>query len=223
MKIVFATNNQNKLREMQALASAGIEFVTPHSLGYDFFVEETGTTFRENALLKARACYDACGLPALGDDSGLVVRVLDGRPGVYSAHYAGEHGNDAANIRLVLEELAALEAKGNSDRAAAFVCTLAFVNASGQEYFFEGQVAGELTKDLRGTGGFGYDPIFYVPEKKCTMAELPLAEKNRLSHRARAVQAFFAWLGADAPAGTDDASALSAPAGTTDAEASTGN
>jgi len=205
MKIVLATNNQHKLREMQALASAGVEFVTPVALGLDFSVEETGAAFRENALLKARACYEACGLPALGDDSGLVVRALDGRPGVYSARYAGEHGNDAANIRRVLDELAALEAnrtntQGNVDRAAAFVCALAFVDTLGQEHFFDGQVAGELIRDPRGTDGFGYDPIFYVPEKGRTMAELPLAEKNGLSHRARAFQAFFAWLDAN-PAG----------------------
>ncbi|MDR2734226.1 MAG: non-canonical purine NTP pyrophosphatase [Spirochaetota bacterium] len=213
MRIVLASNNRHKLIEMQAVLSpAGVELISPQSLGWDFSVEETGATFRENALIKARACYAASGLPSLGDDSGLVVDALDGRPGVYSARYAGGHGNDAANIRRVLEELetlksaaprkdvrrpaAAMDAaiRGAAPRAARFVCALAYMDASGQEHFFDGEVAGVLAEAPSGTGGFGYDPIFYLPEKQATMAELSLEEKNELSHRARALRAFISWL-----------------------------
>jgi len=207
MRIVLASNNRHKLREMQAiLLPADVELVTPESLGWNFSAEETGTTFRENALIKARACYAASGLPSLGDDSGLAVRALDGRPGVYSARYAGEHGNDAANIRRVLEELACTTqaprpamdgVKGGGstqERGAAFICALAYIDASGREHFFDGEVAGVLAESPSGTGGFGYDPIFYLPEKRATMAELSLEEKNELSHRSRALRAFLAWL-----------------------------
>jgi len=199
MRIILATNNRHKVREMQAiLAPAGAELITPDSLGLDFSVEETGDTFRANALIKARACHAASGLPALGDDSGLVVRALGGRPGVHSARYAGQHGDDEANLRRVLDELEEQErgraAAGDLDRGAAFVCSLAFVEASGEEHFFEGQVAGVIAKSASGSGGFGYDPIFYLPEKGCTMAELPFSAKNELSHRARALADFVAWI-----------------------------
>jgi XTP/dITP diphosphohydrolase len=215
MRIVLATNNLHKVREMQAIAAshscsahtvtAGVEFVTPDSLGLAFSAEEDGADFRANALIKAHACFAVsrrAGLPVLADDSGLVVHALGGRPGVFSARYAGGHGDDAANIARVLSELAAPDVAvcagqaQAADRSAAFVCALAYIDASGGEHFFEGQVRGEIAPEPGGTGGFGYDPVFYLPEKGCTMAELPPEAKNELSHRARALEAFLAWLGA---------------------------
>lgn len=191
MQIVFATNNTHKLTEVRAiLAGCGLEVVSPQDLGLETDVNEDGATFRENALLKARAVHLASGLPALGDDSGLVVDALEGRPGVYSARYAGQHGDDAANTARVLSELAAAPER---PRSAAFICALAFVDANGAAHFFDGRVDGVIAQEASGTGGFGYDPVFFLPEHGCTMAQLPFEVKNGLSHRRRALDAFVAW------------------------------
>jgi len=191
MQIVLATNNAHKLTEVRAiLAGCGLKVASPSDLGVEFDVEEAGATFRENALLKAMACHRETGLAALGDDSGLVVEGLDGRPGVLSARYSERHGDDAANTARVLEELAQL---GDVSRAAAFVCSLAWVDLEGGAHFFEGRVEGEIASAGAGSGGFGYDPVFYLPQCRCTMAELPFEQKNTLSHRRRALDAFVAW------------------------------
>ncbi len=191
MQIVLATNNAHKLTEVRAiLAGCGLEVASPADLGLELDVEEVGVTFRENALLKAMACHRGTGLAALGDDSGLVVEALAGRPGVLSARYAGRHGDDAANTARVLAELAALP---GVSRAAAFVCSLAWVDADGGAHFFEGRVEGEIASAGAGSGGFGYDPVFFLPQHRCTMAELPFDQKNTLSHRRRALDAFVSW------------------------------
>ncbi len=191
MQIVLATNNAHKLTEVRAiLADCGLHVVSPAEMGVDLEVEEVGSTFRENALLKAQACHRETGLAALGDDSGLVVEALGGRPGVLSARYAGRHGDDAANTDRVLSELAAMP---GVSREAAFVCALVCVDQDGSAHFFDGRVEGEIASAPAGDGGFGYDPVFFLPQYQCTMAELPFEQKNKFSHRRRALDAFVAW------------------------------
>ena len=147
--------------------------------------EETGTTFAENALIKARYYMEKTGLPALADDSGLAVDALDGAPGVYSARYAGTHGDDAANNAKLVAEMTAVAPQ---DRGAEYVCELALVYPDGTKRTARGICRGEIVLEPRGTGGFGYDPYFYLPEREKTMAELTLEEKNRISHRGEALR-----------------------------------
>lgn len=191
MKIVLSTNNAHKLEEVQdKLAPLGISVVSPADLGIALEVEETGATFAENAALKAQACFAATGLPSIGDDSGLTVDALDGAPGIYSARYSGVHGDDGANIDRLLAEL---QQRPGAARDAAFVSVISL--ADGRETrFFEGRCPGQIIDERRGRHGFGYDPVFYLPEKACTMAELPLEAKNRISHRARALEKLTAFL-----------------------------
>src|SRR6185369_8113694 len=152
---------------------------------------EDGLTFRENALKKAREAMLYTGLPALADDSGLVVDALDGRPGVYSARFAGEGADDSANNRRLLEELAGVSVER---RQAAFVCELAFVTPAGVEQVFSGRVGGVILGSERGNDGFGYDPLFLVDGFDRTMAELSLQAKNEISHRGQALQCFRTFL-----------------------------
>jgi XTP/dITP diphosphohydrolase len=152
---------------------------------------EDGNTFRDNALKKAREALRFTGLPALADDSGLVVDVLNGRPGVHSARFAGEGAGDEANNRRLLEELNGIP---DNRRQAAFVCVLAFVTPDGCEQVFSGSVGGTILTAERGEGGFGYDPLFQVDGFERTMAELSLQEKNTISHRGQALQQFRAFL-----------------------------
>jgi XTP/dITP diphosphohydrolase len=154
-------------------------------------VEETGTTFEENARIKAEAALAHTGLPGLGDDSGLEVFALDGRPGVYSARYAGEKANDLDNIALLLSELRGVPERR---RGARFRCVLALAWPGEPVRTFEGVCRGRILEAMRGERGFGYDPVFFVPSLGRSMAELPLDEKNRLSHRGRAVALLRAWL-----------------------------
>jgi XTP/dITP diphosphohydrolase len=175
MKIVLASTNAHKLEELSALL-AGHDF----ALGPKLEVEETGTTFAENALIKAKAFLAATGQPALADDSGLAVEVLGGRPGVYSARYAP---TDAERIAKLLGELG-----DNADRRAAFVCAMALALPDGRVIAVEGRCEGLITDGARGEGGFGYDPIFLVPGLGRTFAQLSAAEKNGISHRGRAVE-----------------------------------
>ena len=190
MRFVLATRNLHKLRELEAL-------LEPHRLeALPADVElppEGGTTFAENALAKSAAAAGATGMPALADDSGIAVAALDGRPGIHSARYAGENATDEENLAKLLQEL-----DGESDRRAAYVCALALVEPDGQRKIFEGRCEGRLIDRPRGSGGFGYDPIF-VPdddedEAERTMAELPPAEKDALSHRGRAAAQLLRWL-----------------------------
>lgn len=188
--IVLASRNRNKVRELQALLRAqlgdGIELRSLDEVGLTGEIEETGTTFAENARIKAEAAAKS-GFIGLGDDSGLVVTALGMAPGIYSARYAGEHGNDAANNALLLRNLT-----GKQDRSAAFVCALCAVFPDGRVLEVEGRVEGEILTAPRGSNGFGYDPLFYYPPLGKTTAEMTAEEKNGVSHRGDAVRRFAA-------------------------------
>jgi len=191
-ELVVATRNRGKLQEIRALL-AGVVDKVHYAADFADFPEtiEDGLTFQENALKKAREAMLFTGLPALADDSGLVVDLLDGRPGVHSARFAGEGAGDAENNRLLLEELNGIPV---GRRQAAFVCVLAFVTPEGPEQVFSGRVGGTILTAGRGDGGFGYDPLFLVDGFDRTMAELSLQEKNAISHRGQALQHFRAFL-----------------------------
>lgn len=193
VRLVLATRNSHKVGELRRiLAAAGdLELV-----GLDAYpdladVVETGVTFAENALLKAHAAARGTGLPAIADDSGLAVDVLGGSPGVFSARWSGTHGDDAANLRLLLAQLGDVPA---GHRGARFVCAAAFVGSDGQEVVVHGEMAGVLVAEPRGSNGFGYDPIFVAEGGDRTNAELSPAEKDAISHRARAFRALAARL-----------------------------
>ena len=185
--ILLATRNAGKLKDMEhLLARVGVPLGLAEGVGE---IEETGVTFEENALIKARAVVAARGLPAIGDDSGLEVDALGGEPGVRSARYAGGRGSgggDLANNRLLLERLAGVP---RLERTARFRSVLAFVDPSGVELVAAGVCEGLILDKPRGSGGFGYDPLFYSPELGMTFAEATIHEKARVSHRARAADA----------------------------------
>ena len=186
-KLVIATTNQGKLREYAAiLADLPLELCSLRDLGIDDDVEETGTTFAENALLKARYYAARSGLPAWADDSGLEVAALNGAPGVYSARFAGHGASDADRNALLLEKLAHVPFHA---RLARFVCVVALAMPDGTAETVEGVLPGVIDFEPRGTGGFGYDPLFYVVDEDRTLAEIPAERKNAISHRARAAQA----------------------------------
>lgn len=185
-RIVMATANPGKIREIAGLlAGLGIEVVPQSDFGVED-AEETGTTFAENSLLKARHAAEATGLPAIADDSGLAVDALDGAPGVYSARYADGAGDEANNDKL----LAALENETN--RGAAFHCVATYIEPGGEPLVAKGEWRGTILRERRGAGGFGYDPLFYVPECGCSSAELTPAEKNARSHRGQALRKLVA-------------------------------
>lgn len=190
--LVVATRNKGKIVEITALLSGVVERISC-AADFDGFSEtvEDGATFEENALKKAREAAGFTGLPALADDSGLVVDALNGRPGVFSARFAGIGAGDAANNARLLEECRGIP---DEQRQAAFVCVLAFVTPAGDEHIFSGRVAGRILSGARGEGGFGYDPLFLVDGFGRSMAELTLAEKNGISHRARAFRKFRDYL-----------------------------
>jgi XTP/dITP diphosphohydrolase len=188
MKAVLASSNAGKLRELAALlAPFGYELVAQTALGIDT-PPETGTTFAENALLKARHAARLSGLPALADDSGIEVDALGGRPGVYSARYAGERATDEANLRKMLDELRAVAPE---QRTARYQCVIAFVRKTDDPspLIACGSWEGRILTQPRGTGGFGYDPIFQPSDLNLSAAELPAAEKNARSHRGEALRA----------------------------------
>lgn len=183
---VIASSNRGKLREFgELLGDSGIEFVTQGEMGVSD-ADETGLTFVENALLKARKAARETGLPALGDDSGLCVDALDGGPGLYSARYAGEHGNAQANIDKLLE---ALKDVPDAQRTAHFYAVIVLLRHAEdpQPLIAEGVWHGRVLHERRGEGGFGYDPVFLDPEQGCSAAELESALKNCISHRGRAL------------------------------------
>lgn len=184
-QIVLASGNRGKLRELQALLPEWVAVRTAGELGV-VLPEETGTTFAENALLKARAAAEQTGLIAVADDSGLVVEALAGAPGVRSARFAGEPADDAANNELLRRRLEGVPAH---ERRAEFHSTVAVVTPEGEEWLAEGTLAGRITHAPRGSQGFGYDPLFVPEGLDRTLAELTLEEKNAISHRARAFQA----------------------------------
>ncbi len=186
MKLVLASGNRGKLAELRdLLADAGVELVAQSDLGIGD-AEETGATFVENAILKARHAAHASGLPALADDSGLCVDALDGAPGLLSARYAGTHGDSAANI---VRLLAALEGTPPDRRGAHFHCTLALLRHAGDPapLIAEGRWRGRILESARGDGGHGYDPVFLDPASGLSAAELEPAAKNAISHRGLAL------------------------------------
>lgn len=185
MKLLVATHNPGKLREYDIIFDGlSLDLATLDDVGIEEDVEETGDTFAENALLKARAYAEMSALPTLADDSGLVVDALDGFPGIKSARWHGP--TDADRTRGLLEKL---EDVPWTRRRARFVCVAAVVLPDGRTLTGRGTVEGRITFAPRGSGGFGYDPVFYIDEAGCTMAELEPEHKNRLSHRGRAAQA----------------------------------
>lgn len=182
-KLLIATNNNGKVIELQdLLKDSGIEFITPSQINLELDVEEDGTTYAENASKKAIAFAQASGLISLADDSGLEVEALNGAPGLYSARYSPKPGAKDADRRAFL-----LENLKDKPRPwkAHFHATIAIATPAGEVQLAEGNCYGEIIPEERGTGGFGYDPIFFMPELGKTMAELDMDEKNRLSHRAR--------------------------------------
>lgn len=184
MKVLLATANKGKVKELEEMLTDMDITVLSLSDFPDFpEIEETGTTFAENAYLKARKAVEITGLVSLADDSGLEVDALNGEPGVFSARYAGEPKSDERNIDKLLEEL---EGVPESRRGARFRCSIAVVVPGGEEFLTEGTVEGKILLARKGSGGFGYDPIFYLQGLDKTMAELSLDEKNRISHRAEA-------------------------------------
>lgn len=187
MKVILASQNQHKLVELSAILSQlGFEIALESEYGLKVEVEETGTTFEENSLLKAEAVMRASGLPVLADDSGLMVDALDGAPGVYSARY-GHKSSDAERIDYLLENLQGVPAER---RTAKFVCVITCLWPDGRKIVARGECPGVILDAPRGQGGFGYDPVFYLPEFGKTYAELQPEQKNAVSHRARALQAF---------------------------------
>ncbi len=186
MRFVLATHNPGKLKEMSAILSGlGVEVVSPAALGITVDVEETGTTFAENAMLKAKAVCAASGLPAIADDSGLCVDALNGGPGVYSARYGGEGLDDKGRYALLLQNM-----RGQTTRAAHFACAIACAFPDGDTLTAEGRCDGAIAFAPMGEGGFGYDPVFLVPDKGKTFGQLTAEEKDAISHRGKALRAF---------------------------------
>lgn len=187
MKFVLASKNPNKLREMQEiLAGTDLEVISESDAGVDVEVEETGQTFEENAVLKAKAVCKATGLPAIADDSGLCVTALGGGPGVYSARYGGpDKGGKAHRYELVLDGML-----GQTDRTAKFVCCVCCILPGGGGIGARGECPGLITYAPLGEDGFGYDPIFLVPETRKTFAQMTAEEKNAVSHRGKALREF---------------------------------
>jgi XTP/dITP diphosphohydrolase len=188
-KLVLATRNQGKVVELRRIlegASLDVDLVDLRAFPELADVTETGVTFAANALLKAHATAQATGLPAVADDSGLAVDVLGGSPGVFSARWSGRHGDDDANLELLLAQIGDV---GDEHRAAHFACAAAFAHPDGREHVVFGKLPGRIIRERRGTNGFGYDPIFVPDGGTRTTAELTAAEKDAISHRGRAFRA----------------------------------
>jgi len=185
-RLVLATGNPGKVAELQQLLEGLVAEVRPQSFYFVPEADETGTTFIENAIIKARHAAAHTGLPAIADDSGLEIPALEGAPGVYSARWAGEDAGDAANCDRLCDELIDL---APNERAAHYRCVVAYLShaADPAPIIAEGVWAGIVTETPQGTGGFGYDPHFYLPALDCTAAQLDAATKNRLSHRGQAL------------------------------------
>ncbi len=187
MRLVLASNNAHKLEELRAiLCTLGMEVVPQKEMNINIEPEENGTTFEENSYIKAKTIMDACGLPTIADDSGLMVEALNGEPGVYSARYGGEDcATDRDRLNYLLSRM-----EGQENRHAKFVSVITMLTPDGGKIVARGECPGEILTAPRGENGFGYDPVFYVPEAECTFAQLPSEGKNRISHRARALAAF---------------------------------
>lgn len=187
MKVILASKNQHKLTELSSILSKlGFEIALESDYGLDIEVEETGETFEENSLLKAEAVMKASGMPVLADDSGLMVDALSGAPGVYSARY-GNKGSDSERTAYLLENMKDVP---DTQRGAKFVCVITCLFPDGKKIVARGECPGVIARAPKGENGFGYDPVFYLPEYGMTYAELPAEQKNAISHRARALQDF---------------------------------
>ena len=188
-KLVLASRNRKKIAEMQTLLNEGasdeIVILSLDDVGFEGDIEENGTTFEENALIKAKAASEFSGLGAIADDSGLMVDALDGAPGVYSARFAGDHGDDEANNQLLLKELTGVP---DEKRTAAFQCAIALLRPGHEPLISLGSAPGVILHEARGENGFGYDPLFFSPELQKTFAEASADEKNAISHRGRALE-----------------------------------
>ena len=183
-EILIATCNKGKLREIELLLHGVVSRIcSPADFPPMPEVEENGETFAANAVLKARAAFNATGLPVIADDSGLVVDALGGRPGVRSARFAGEGSSDGENNTLLLKEMQGIPVE---NRTGSFCCVVAFCRENGECITFDGELKGVILDEPKGRGGFGYDPLFLVPEYGRTVAELPMAIKNAISHRGQA-------------------------------------
>lgn len=187
MKLIFATGNENKMREIrEILAGRGYEILSMKEAGIDIDVEENGKTFSENALIKARAISEASGELVLADDSGLEIDALGGEPGIYSARYMG---HDTSYVEKNNNLIQRLEGVPDEKRTARFVCAMAAVFPDGREEVVVGTMEGRIGYEISGENGFGYDPIFYLPEYGKTSAEISPEEKNAISHRGKALRA----------------------------------
>jgi len=192
MKLLLATRNAAKLAELRRIleaADAGVELIGLNDVPPYEELPETGLTFADNALIKAREGTRRTGLPTVADDSGIAVDAMNGMPGVFSARWSGKHGDDRANLDLLLAQLSDVD-----ERGAQFVCAAALVLPDGREWTLDGVMRGRLIREPRGTGGFGYDPIFMAEGESLTNAELPPARKDAISHRGRAFRALAALL-----------------------------
>ena len=184
--VLIATKNKGKAKEFETLFSPkGIKVITLLDIENAIDVEETGSTFEENALLKANAISEIMNMPVLSDDSGLIIDALEGRPGIFSARYAGPEKDDRANYEKILREL---EGVPEEKRTARFYCAIALVGPNMKPITVSGTCEGVIALEPSGENGFGYDPVFYVPEKQTTMANLNAEEKNKISHRANALK-----------------------------------
>ncbi|MDR0958444.1 MAG: XTP/dITP diphosphatase [Clostridiales bacterium] len=190
MTYVFATKNKGKLKEIKEIIK-GINIISMEDAGCDIEIEETGATFSENALIKARAVCEYTGLPALSDDSGLCIDFLSGAPGVLSARFLGEHTPYSEKNAHILELLKDVKTE---HRKAQFVCAVAYAAPNGESAAFEGVVEGIIAEKPEGEGGFGYDPIFYVPEYRMTTAQMALELKNEISHRGKALRKMYEYI-----------------------------
>jgi XTP/dITP diphosphohydrolase len=185
-RIILATHNQGKIKEFQAaLGLIGIEGIPVSAVSHAEDPEETGKTFEENAVLKAHYYALACGHPVLADDSGIIADALGNRPGIYSARYSGKHGDDAANNEKLIQELSSVP---GDQRTGRYVCAVAVVWPDGKTITASGECPGIIRDFYQGHGGFGYDPLFFLPEYEKTMAELSIEEKNKISHRGKALR-----------------------------------
>ena len=189
MELLFASHNRGKSREIQELLGDHWELKNLHDLGIKEAIEESGETLEENAFIKAKYLFSQYKTACFADDSGLEVKALGGKPGVYSARYAGTHKSDADNMNLLLSNLEGLE-----DRTARFRTVIAYINSKGEAIFFDGSVKGTITIEKKGSAGFGYDPVFQPERLACTFAEMSLEEKNDISHRAIATNALISFL-----------------------------
>ena len=183
MKVIAATKNKNKLREFSEILK-GYEVISQEEAGIDIEVEETGETFEENSYLKAKAIYDATKIPAIADDSGLMVDAIGGEPGVYSARYGGDGLDDEGRVELLLENMKNVP---KEERSARFVCAITFIDGE-RIIKVRGECEGEIIYAPAGENGFGYDPVFYMNEYKKTTAEMSAEEKNAVSHRGKALR-----------------------------------